>query len=174
MTDDVKPSENWRPVVGFEGWYEVSDLGRVRRVAPSHSTGRRQSSGILTPSRTGRGYLTVGLYRGSKRVTESVHRIVAAAFLGACPSGHEVNHRDGNKLNNGPANLEYTTRGGNVRHSVAAGLYRNGRTRLTAEQISEMRRRMDAGEPKRAIAKDFGVSESYAHAIHTREKRPNG
>ena len=93
-------SEEWRPVVGYEGLYEVSNLGRVRRVAYVLATyvGKRGSA---------TNYCRVRIFneRGGKQ--RSVHSLVAAAFIGPRPSPlHEVNHKDGNPTNNTLENLE--------------------------------------------------------------------
>ncbi|TAL42380.1 MAG: hypothetical protein EPN91_08350 [Salinibacterium sp.] len=105
----------WRPVVGFEGRYEVSSDGRVRTV--SHE---------LKQSGTGRDYLAVSLGHGRgqgkamKKV--SVHRLVALAFHGPPPTPkHEVNHKDTNKKNNAANNLEWMTKSQNAKHAYANG-----------------------------------------------------
>ncbi len=107
--------ETWKAVPGFEGRYEVSDHGRVR-----NSQGR-----VLSPNAQNSGYQIVHLYSGGRgtRVVRLVHRIVAAAFVSASPQDHEVNHIDGVKTNNVASNLEWVTRSGNIRHSVALGLF---------------------------------------------------
>lgn len=105
----------WMPF--REGLYRVSKLGDVCRVAPGIATfaGRplRWSCGA-----TGYAQVTLSV-TGEKPVRLYVHRIVAEAFLGTCPEGHVVNHRDGNKLNNELENLEYVTRKENARHALA-------------------------------------------------------
>jgi len=85
--------EDWKPVVGYQKWYEVSDLGRVRRCTDAMRRGIK--AGYLLKQRpTGRGYLFVGLYNRDTKVTRStlVHNIVTAAFLGPKPPGMQVNH----------------------------------------------------------------------------------
>ena len=106
--------ERWLPVVGWEGWYEVSDLGRVRRAAP----GKRTTPGRLrTPSVDPRGYHRVRLSRGSStsQSTTKIHRLVAAAFLGPCPPGTEVGHKDGTPGHDAVGNLEYVTHQENMK-----------------------------------------------------------
>jgi hypothetical protein len=98
------PGEEWRCVVEWEGEYEVSSIGRVRHVH------KRQRP--LRFGKSNSGYFGVTLSR--QRV--HVHQLVARAFIGECPKGHQVNHIDGDKLNNLASNLEYLTPQENVRH----------------------------------------------------------
>lgn len=100
--------EKWRPVVGFSG-YMVSDEGRVY----SH-----WSQSYLRPGIASNGYPTVVLGRGNSR---TVHSLVAEAFLGPCPAGMEVRHRDGVRTNPRRSNLRYGTRGDNVRDAIEHG-----------------------------------------------------
>lgn len=104
-------AEQWKDVVGFEGKYQVSDLGRVRN-ARLH---------VLKPQLVNSGYLVVHLYGEAGRRNQLVHRLVAGAF---CPNplAHpEVNHKDTDKAHNCADNLEWMTRQGNVDHAVANG-----------------------------------------------------
>ena len=95
--------EVWKPVVGYEGLYEVSDIGNVR--------GKR---GLLKPQPRQHGYISVwlyGRYRSAKRAGKqfSVHRLVAEAFV-QNPNGYtEVNHKDECKTNNRAENLEWVS-----------------------------------------------------------------
>lgn len=104
----------WREVVEYPGYF-VSSIGDVR--------GR--SGRILKQGHHSAGYLSVGPVRDGKNVTTLVHRLVAAAFIGPIPAGHEVNHIDGNKKNNRAENLEYVTRRGNMSHARRIGLWDN-------------------------------------------------
>ena len=116
--EDVTPApERWLPVPGYEGRYDVSDLGRGRSWV---SPGRRTQPRILKSSPTSAGYLAVSLTRGDgRKTTRTIHSLVAAAFLGPRPAGQEVRHLDGNPLNNTLGNLAYGTRSEN-RQDVTA------------------------------------------------------
>ena len=106
--------EYWRPVLGYEGLYEVSNLGRVR----SLDTYRKGKNGsvrfykgrILKLSTNGRGYLQVFLCKNRKVKKFKIHRLVAEAFLPNPDNLPEVNHKDENKLNNNAENLEWCDR----------------------------------------------------------------
>lgn len=113
------PGEEWRPVVGYEGWYEVSTEGRVRRVAAGTGT---QVNRPVKPQFDRYGYLYVLLSRYHVPSRKMVHQLVAAAYIGPRPDGYTVNHEDGNKTNNRPANLTYMTSAENTRHAIALGL----------------------------------------------------
>lgn len=105
--------EQWRAVLGYESWYEVSDLGRVKRVrggGPNAIVGR-----ILKPDYSSR-YARVVLIRDRHRFRQSVHVLVAEAFIGPRPEGHEANHENGRKRDNRGSNLEWVTSTENNRH----------------------------------------------------------
>lgn len=93
-------NETWKAVVGHEGIYEVSDRGRVKRVAPGPGT---HPGRILSPMVDCKGYLYVRIGGRMNRI----HRLVAAAFFG--PSDMLVRHLDGNPLNNSLSNVMYGT-----------------------------------------------------------------
>lgn len=113
--------EEWRPAVGFEGWYEVSDLGRVRRL---RTRSRLNAPLVLAPFLCSGGYLMVTLRTDRGDKARLVHRLVAAAFIGEPPVGHEVNHLDGVKVHCASSNLEYATHSENMKHAYATGLHR--------------------------------------------------
>jgi len=106
--------EDWRPVVGHEARYSVSNLGRVRGPR-GHILKARYN-----PKRR---YCAIHLDQGGgKYVDRYLHVLVAEAFLGPKPTGLDVNHKDGNRQNNAASNLEYITRSENHRHAAALGL----------------------------------------------------
>lgn len=116
--------EIWRPVVGYEGIYEVSDQGRIRSLARLDTKGRRVNARILRLKTDPRGYQQVNLHRDRKMTAHRVHRIVLAAFVGPAPEGTEGCHYDGNPSNNRASNLRWDTRSANNfdkrRHGTAS------------------------------------------------------
>lgn len=101
--------EKWKPVKGYEGMYEVSNLGNVRSLY----------KGIVRkPNLINSGYFTVRLAKGGKQKTHLIHRLVAEAFLEKPPGCDEVNHKDYNKLNNRADNLEWITHQSNCDYSA--------------------------------------------------------
>jgi hypothetical protein len=121
--------EQWRPVVGWEGYYEVSDHGRVRSVERlvRRKDGRTRAapSRILgTPFAKTGGYPVVNLWRDNKGRVEKVHRLVLAAFVGPCPEGMEGCHNDGDPTNSHLDNLRWDTHSGNVQDTIGHGTNR--------------------------------------------------
>ena len=112
--------EVWRDIEGYEGLYQVSNLGRVKSFAKKGNWKEK----ILIQSKTRDGYNIVGLYKNSKNTTVRVHRVVAKAFIPNPNSFLEVNHKDGNKNNNAVDNLEWCTCEENMKHSWNIGLRR--------------------------------------------------
>jgi len=158
--------EEWRPVVGYEGIYSVSSLGRVRRERDSNGT---QAGRLLTLRIDVYGYHVVGLWRERHRTWLKVHRLVAAAFIGPCPDGQGVNHRDGIKANNSPSNLEYLTPGDNSRHGRRIGLLafgeRAGRAKLTEANVREARVLAADGWGTTALGRRYGVTDTAIRSL---------
>lgn len=119
----MESTEAWRPVVGYEGLYEVSDHGRVRSIPRVDSRGRRIRGGILALTRAPSGHVGVKLSRGGVYERGKVHRMVLTAFIGPAPEGHEALHGDGDPANNRLENLRWGTRSENIRDSVRHGTH---------------------------------------------------
>ena len=114
--------EQWVPMTSIPevaGWYEISDQGRIRYAvgAPAVVLRGRNVGDEKKLNVCGNGYLYVGMCYGGKQHLYRVHRLVAMEFV-PNPNGYgEVNHIDGNKLNNAVSNLEWCDRSANMRHS---------------------------------------------------------
>lgn len=115
--------ERWRPVVGFEGSYEVSDYGRVRSLPRRASNGRRLGARILKSQATSYGYLCVFLYRDNGPEFRKVHTLVLEAFVGPAPAGQICRHLDGNPANPSLMNLKWGTHSENNLDQVAHGTH---------------------------------------------------
>ncbi len=118
--------EIWVPIRRLEGLYDVSNLGRVRRVKAARGT---RAGKIVKPLPIGRGYrcFKINVKAASGRWKTRglyIHHCVAEAFIGPRPDGMEVNHIDTDKTNNRADNLEYTTPTGNKEHAKQNGLQR--------------------------------------------------
>lgn len=163
----------WRDIPGFEGKYQVSVDGQVRSITKGKN-GRKP--GLIFGKVSTKGYHSVSLRHNDQATHHSVHRLVMLAFVGLCPPGMQVNHIDGNKLNNNLSNLEYVTPGQNIQHAFDTHLREGKRgethwkAKLTAETVIEMRRLYAAGGIlQREIGIMFGVSNKAVSEVITRK-----
>ena len=160
MTEEV-----WKPISGFEGLYEVSNFGRVRRIDCDPYR-------YLKFGYAGRGYSQVHLYGllGKKR-DAYVHRLVAEAFLENPRNCEQVNHIDGNKKNNHVSNLEWCTNQENQIHAIKLGLrvslkgQDNPAAKLTEEQVLDLIHDLLNHVPYSQICKKYNCSKSTVAAI---------
>lgn len=159
--------EIWKPVVGAEGRYEVSNLGRVRsvshRVLCCHGAYRMSHGKILRPGKMNRfGHVTVHLGRKKGQGSKCVHALVLEAFVGPRPKGFDACHRNGEGGDNRLENLRWATRSENNRD-----ITRQGKRLVTLEQAQEIRRRRAKGETGASLAKEFGISQGRVSCIYT-------
>lgn len=162
-TASAHPSaERWLPI---EGWnYEVSDQGRVRSANPRY-IGRE----LRVPVAGYGGYLRIELYRGKRRKLFSVASLVLTAFVCPRPPGYQAAHENGNRTDNRLTNLAWKTVSENTedrfRHGTVAKGERSGRSKLTLEQVREMRALFAAGVSCRDVGLRFGVTKYQAWNI---------
>jgi hypothetical protein len=158
-------SEQWKTVPGYVGRYAVSNIGRVK------SLKMRKPLSLV---RNKRGYVAVNLYKNGRVRNFTVHRLVAAAFIGEIPEGYHVNHKNGVKTDNRVTNLEIVTPEENRRHAVETGLtkYRRGseneNAKLTEDDVLEIRRMRAEGVVARKVAILFDITERHVLAIQHR------
>jgi len=168
--------EIWKVIEGYEGYYEVSNLGRVkslRRWRRSGKGGYFQKEKILKTSIYEKAkYFSVELYKDSKRKRMTVHRIVAQAFITNPDNKQTVNHIDGNRHNNCIENLEWCTQKENIHHALAIGTgtigERNGLSKLTNEQVKCLRnvyKPFDSQYGCTALAKKYNMSVKCMHQM---------
>lgn len=167
--------EIWRPVPDFEGYYEVSNLGRVRSVdrvvTRDYGDGR-----TTTVTRCGQimkfdyrdGYATVRMQANRRAFKAYVHRLVCEAFNGEQPSAEKsmVAHNDGDPTNNTPGNLRWATEAENQRDREGHGTHNRGErshlAKLTWDDASEIRQ---SCEPTSHLASRFGVTPANIRMI---------
>jgi hypothetical protein len=116
--------EEWKPIAGSNGEYHVSSNGRVK----SYKNGKER---ILKPGLIGNGYPAVDICTNGKRKIQKIHRLVALAFIPNEEGKGDVNHKDGNKLNNYVENLEWMTRKENIQHAWDNGLFESTRLAIS-------------------------------------------
>lgn len=113
---------NWKDIEGFEGLYQVSDLGQVRSLGREVFNGKsfyQKHGQIITPSKNHpTGYLKVGLWKDGTHHNRYIHHLVFEAFVGKRDPKLELNHIDENSLNNCLANLEQVTPLANKHHGT--------------------------------------------------------
>ena len=175
--DATQNTERWLPVPGWEGRYEVSDLGRVRSLGmwiTNQFGAPYYRPGIIRALWTDpRGYVHATLYRGNTQRRQAVHQLVMRAFVGPAPAGLEVCHNDGIPGNNHLSNLRYDTHSANLldkgAHGTAARGESNHRNRWTEDQVREMRRLYAQGLSQSQIAVMFGARQATIQAIVSRK-----
>ena len=152
--------EQWKDIKGFEGVYQVSDSGKVKRIIDD---GER----VLKATPNKDGYLRVRLLHLDDDFTRTVHRLVAETFIPCDDPNLTVNHKDGNKRNNNLNNLEWVDRSEQMYHAYSLGLKKpirgskNKNAKLSAEDVRYIRRvykRQSTEFGTVALSKKFGVT----------------
>ncbi len=145
--------ENWKKIEGYEK-YSVSDFGRIR----NDKTGR-----IMKTPCGKNGYARLMLYNDMGGSCKTVHKLVVKTFIPNTENKEQINHIDGNKMNNNVTNLEWVSPSENIRHSFVNGLSKgpkgeiNGQCKLTEVEVLEIRRLRKEGWKQNEIARKFNV-----------------
>ena len=163
--------EIWKPIEGYEGLYEISNLGRVKALKKWDVNSRKMqdTSFVLNPTDNGRGYKIVGLRKNTVRKNHYVHRLVAKAFLEQEVGKNYVNHIDYDTTNNRVDNLEWCTQKENIRHSSKNMCHRKSFTRTnTGERYIYF-----SHNGYRVVVdhKECGVFKTLAEAVEKRNER---
>jgi hypothetical protein len=175
-------NETWLNIPGYPG-YSVSDAGRLR--ADYVLTGTHTNPSVITLIANGgimkqswhkHGYLHVSMRSIGRvrKIPRLVHRLVMLAFVGPCPAGLEVNHKNGKKDDNRLSNLEYVTGSENVLHSYRILGRRgrvgevNGRCKITEKMAREIKAALSTAKPRPQtdIARQFGVAYHIVNNIN--------
>lgn len=163
-TEEILEEIKWKPVVGYEALYEVSDAGEVFGLT---------RKGIIKSFVSHRGYPLVSLFNKGKRGF-SVHRLVAKAFIPNPDNLPEVNHKNGIKTDNRVENLEWCTSQANIDHSVATGLWKpnkgsnHGTSILDEKKVLYIRDKYASGVSATALSNEMGVAKSTIQNIAAR------
>lgn len=171
--------ERWLPVLQYESLYEVSDLGRVR--SKRHVVVRRNGTTQTIKERVLKqniairgGYAVLKLARNGNRKHFSVHFLVARAFIGPRPTGHEVAHWDGNPENPCLTNLRYATPVENdhdkIRHGTRPRGEINGHAVLTEDDVLKIRSMIASGAVTQSqMADEYRISRGHMSMIVNRK-----
>lgn len=154
--------DTWKPAVDYEGFYEVSHLGKVRAVFWGNHQ-QYQPGRILKPHTTHNGYLRVELNApGQKPHKRPVHHLVLEAFSGPQPEGKEALHLDGFRWNNRWRNLKWGTHKENMsderRHGTCPIGVKNPAAVLNEAQVLKIRELRRSGQTYHAIARTIGIN----------------
>ena len=162
-------NEVWKDIKDYEGLYQVSNLGRIKRLkkitkwfSVNHLCERVDEEKILCQEKNTTGYNTVKLNKDGKTKKKNVHRLVAEMFIDNVKNKKTVNHKDGNKQNNCVENLEWATYGENNKHAYDV-LKKKGAFCGKATPNSRKVIRLDTNEifrSVRAAAFSVGVNQS--------------
>lgn len=170
FTEIELANEIWKNIPTYSGIAEASSLGRVRTLDRLNKKGKSIKGRILNQRFSRCGYLLCNIRTTYDRKTLSVHRLIAIAFLEVIQEKPQVNHIDGNKINNKITNLEWMDVREQQEHALFLGLLwhgeKNKNSKLTTEKV-----RLILEDPRASIkiAKDYGVSGSLIRMIKRRE-----
>lgn len=168
--------ETWKPIVGYDGYYEVSDLGRVRSLDRMIVSRSRQGNEYLQhrygrplkPGKLTQGYLKVSLGRNQQRL---VHRLVLEAFVGECPTDQQCRHLNGNRTDNRLINLCWGTikedRQDKKRHGTNPIGSKNPQAKLTDLDVVAIKHGLKLGIKQKVLAAYFGISRTNITNINT-------
>lgn len=161
--------EKFIDIAGYEGYYQVSNLGRIKSLKRTTRNGKCEADKILVNTVANKGYLAVGLKKNGKSKNYLVHRIVASSFISNPQNKPQVNHKNGDKSDNRVDNLEWATQSENIRHGLDMGLY-NCKSRAGAHSklnlddvmaIMALKGKMKLKE----TGNKFGISDRHVWAI---------
>ena len=171
--DSLSRPETWKPIPGYEGIYEASDLGRIRTSKGKKTSNARYpvriwEQRVLKPKiqtrKNGRKDQRVNLWKDGEESTQLVARLVAMAFLPMPYDKMTVNHINGNPMDNRIENLEWCTLGDNIRHGFNTGLYnKSQKAVILTDQHGEELKFKSMSEASKFLGKSHGyVSEAIA------------
>ena len=162
----------WKPIVGYEGTYEVCSDGSVRSLdrVITLKDGRPQThkGKVLRQFTNKKGYKSVGLFREGEGKRREVHRLVAIAFISNHENKPQVNHIDGNPSNNDASNLEWVTNMENLAHASATGLM-TGVPKRVGVSYHSTRGHWQASIKRNGKQKFLGRFDTEEEAIQARE-----
>jgi hypothetical protein len=164
--------EIWKPILGYEGYYEISNTGRVKCL-PRKGSGCKNYVYFkkITPPKDNVHYPTFSLNVGGKSKSLMLHRVLAIHFIQNPENKLQVNHIDGNKSNNDLSNLEWVSPSENIYHGLSLGIMNTAKgvdkphARFTENDVRNIKTRLINGDIGSHIAKDYGVHKGLIYYI---------
>ncbi len=158
--------EIWKDIEGYEGYYQVSNMGRVKsldRVVPHGRCGTITRKEKILKHGNSKGYDMVVLCVEHKRKAITVHKLVAEAFISKKESHMQVNHIDGNPKNNVVSNLEWCTSQENTIHALKNNIIKN---KFSKKEILEIKHKYnEENVTRKELAKQYSVNYSSIYRI---------
>lgn len=159
--------EEWKDIKEYNGLYQISDLGRIKSLKRTTNTKngiRTVNEKILSQKTNSKwGYCEISLHKNGKSRTFRVNRLVAINFINNPNNYNQVNHKDGNKLNNNKTNLEWCNNSMNQIHAHTIGLKRHlvgensNRSNLKESTVLELREKYNNGTRVKDLCKEYNI-----------------
>jgi hypothetical protein len=154
-----KEIEIWKDIEGYEGYYQVSNFGRVKSL---NVFGKEKHRKLQTDKN---GYLVIGLRKLGKEKNCKVHRLVALTFIPNSNNKKTINHIDGVKTNNQVSNLEWATYSENMTHAFITGLKpnqsgsKNWQAKVSEKDVLEIRKKAERGAKQASLGREYNLSQ---------------
>jgi predicted XRE-type DNA-binding protein len=164
--------EIWKDIKGYEGYYQVSNFGKVRsldRIIINNGNKCKRKGKLMNLTKNNFGYFHIQLSKNFKKKTFRVHRLVALAFIDNPENKHDINHINGIKTDNNVSNLEWNTRKENISHAFKLGLMnskhslgeKNYFAKINIDDVLKIKELLKGGKySQKKIGEILGVSES--------------
>lgn len=170
-------TEEWKDIEGYEGLYQISNLGFVKTLERKKKVGHINTcivpEKILNRNKSRKGYLQVTLSKNGKLDSYRISRLVAQHFIPNTENKPQVNHIDGNKDNNDITNLEWVTNDENISHAIKNGLYNSNigenshYAKLTRQQVEEIKQLRNQGWKIKDLGNKYNITGTTISRITT-------
>jgi len=171
-TNNIQLPEIWKDILGYEGHYQISNLGRVKslpKIKKNRDGYCTTKEKFLKPNNYSNKYAVFDLSLNLKVKRHLAHRLLAIAFIPNAENKPFINHKNGNKLDNSLGNLEWVSASENAKHAFDMGLRKRGEVHsksiFTDNQVIDIKQRLAKGENGASIARLYNACKSTIHNI---------